>query len=55
MILCTQGRRKIFSLWVSSVKAEDKKKKKRKSQVYVTALLESLTALLEYLDLFSNM
>ena len=49
-----QGRRKIFNLWVPSVKAEDQKKKK--PPAYVTALLESLslTALLEYLDLFSN-
>ena len=47
-----QGRRKIFNLRVPTAKAEDPKKKG--SQVYMTALLESLTALLEYLDLFSN-
>ena len=40
--------RKIFNLWVPSVK--DQKKKVMR----VTALLGSLTALLEYLDLFSN-
>ena len=39
-----------------SVKAEDQKKKKKKKKLpaYVTVLLESLTALLEYLNLFSS-
>ena len=46
-----QGHRKIFNLWVPSSKAEGQKKKYVAS---VTALLDSLTALLEYLDLFSN-
>ena len=39
----------IFNLWLPSGKAEDQKK-----VTSVTALLESLTALLEYLDLFSD-
>ena len=53
-VFVIQRRRKIFNLWVPSVKAEDQKKKKKRSPAYVTALLESLTALLEYLNLFSN-
>ena len=48
------GFMKVYNLTYGCPVLKLKKKEKKRSPAYVTALLESLTALLDYLDLFSN-